>query len=314
MDLTVIIPNYNGETVLENCLKSLEHQDCSFKVIIVDNASIDGSIEIVKKKYPHHKIISNEANLGFTTAINQGIKATDSEYVFLLNNDVQLDSNCIKTLFRAIKSDMNLFAVTPKLIQADDHTKMDDAGDEYTLFGWSKRVGYGKSPELYNKAREPFSACAAASIYRKKVLEEIDYFDENFFAYMEDIDLSYRARLKGYYCYYCPEAVAYHKGSATSGSRYNEFKVRISARNNIYVPYKNMPWPQLLLNGIFLLVGFFIKYLFFHRMGYGRDYIKGLREGLNTLDKIEKARSINLKVYWKIEFLLIKNTLLFLII
>ena len=132
---------------------------------------------------------------------------------------------------------------------------MDDAGDEYTILGWTRKVGDGKSPDLYTAEREIFSACAGAALYRKNILDEIGYFDENFFAYMEDVDISYRARIKGYKCVYCPEAVVYHFGSGTSGSRYNEFKIRLAARNNVYVPYKNMPLPQLVLYGFLLLAG-----------------------------------------------------------
>ena len=104
--------------------------------------------------------------------------------------------------------------------------------------------------------------------------------------------------------------MVYYHVSATSGSRYNAFKIRLSARNNIYVPYKNMPWPQLLLNLLFLLIGFAIKYLFFVRKGYGTDYINGLKEGLNSLDKIEKIGYKNGKLtnYLKIEWILLKNT------
>ena len=102
---------------------------------------------------------------------------------------------------------------------------MDDAGDEYTILGWTCKVGDGKSPDLYTSERETFSACAGAAIYRKDILDKLKYFDENFFAYMEDVDISYRARIWGYKCVYCPEAVVYHLGSGTSGSRYNEFKI-----------------------------------------------------------------------------------------
>ena len=137
-----------------------------------------------------------------------------------------------------------------------------------------------------------------------------DYFDENFFAYMEDVDISYRAKIYGYKCIYCPKAVVYHVGSATSGSKYNTFKIRLAARNNVYVPYKNMPWPQLAFNFLFLIFGFLIKYLFFLKNGHGNDYITGLKEGLNSLNKIDKIeyKRERLNNYLYIEWILIKNT------
>ena len=111
-------------------------------------------------------------------------------------------------------------------------------------------------------------------------------------------------------CIYCPDAIVYHHGSGTTGSRYNEFKIGLAARNNIYVAYKNMPWPQFYLNIVFLLLGFFIKYLFFIRRGQGKFYLEGLKEGFNSLDKVEKItyKSSNLVNYFKIEWILIRNT------
>jgi len=164
---------------------------------------------------------------------------------------------------------------------------------------------------MYQNEREVFSACAGAAIYRRSIFDEIGYFDENFFAYMEDVDISYRARIHGYKCFYCPNAIVYHVGSGTSGSKYNTFKIRLAARNNVYLPYKNMPWPQLILNLIFLFVGYLIKYLFFLRKKHGNDYLHGLKEGLNTLDKINRIKYKNgrLSNYLSIEWLLIKNVL-----
>ncbi|MDO5836228.1 MAG: glycosyltransferase family 2 protein [Methanobacterium sp.] len=314
MDLTVVIPNYNGQPFLGECLESLKNQDHPFNVIVVDNASNDGSVAYIREHYPEFKLIENQENIGFAAAVNQGIKASGSHYIFLLNNDVYLEVDTISNLLKCIKTNENIFAVSSKMIQYHDRTKMDDAGDEYTILGWAKRVGYGKSPDKYVHNREIFSASAAASIYRRSILEEIGYFDENFFAYMEDVDISYRARIRGYHCWYCPEAVVYHVGSGTSGGRYNKFKTRLAARNNVYVPYKNMPWPQLLVNLVFLCTGYFIKYLFFMRKGYGEIYLDGLKEGFKSRKRIGKAiyDPKNFKNYLIIQWILIRNTFKFL--
>ena len=312
--LSIIIPNFNGKQFIKLCLDSIRKQDCSFyELIIVDNGSSDGSVEYINEYYPDLTLIENKENLGFAAAVNQGIKSSSSEYVFLLNNDVELESDCVSNLLKCIEKDENIFAVSSKMVQYNDRNKMDDAGDEYTILGWTCKVGDGKSPDLYTSERETFSACAGAAIYRKDILDKLKYFDENFFAYMEDVDISYRARIWGYKCVYCPEAVVYHLGSGTSGSRYNEFKIRLAARNNVYVPYKNMPWPQLALNGIFLLAGYLIKYLFFFKQGQGSTYLNGLKEGFASLGKLEKIKyeNKNLTNYLKIEWLLIKNTVKF---
>ena len=151
-------------------------------------------------------------------------------------------------------------------------------------------------------------------MYKKSILFEIGLFDDNFFAYMEDVDLAIRSKINGYRNLLCPQAIVYHIGSATSGSRYNEFKVRLAARNNVWVVYKNLPIPLKITNFIFLFLGFFIKYLFFVKKGFGSTYLSGIREGLSTRDKIDKVKfkSKNTKNYFKIEYRLIINTLKFL--
>lgn len=309
-DLTVIIPNFNGKHLLKQCFESLKIQNCSMDVIIVDNGSSDGSADYIKLNYPKFRLVENRKNLGFSKAVNQGIAASNTDFVMLLNNDVVLEQCAIKNLLNCIKEDSKIFAAASKMLNSDELT-IDDAGDDYTLLGWTKKVGNGKPEAAYNEDREIFSACAGAAIYRRKVFDEIGYLDESFFAYMEDVDISYRARIHGYKCVYCSNAVVYHLGSATSGSKYNSFKIKLAARNNVYVPYKNMPWPQLLLNLIFLFIGYFIKYLFFLRKGYGNDYLNGLKEGLNSLDRVSKVeyKRERLMNYLYIEWYLIKNTL-----
>ncbi len=311
--VSVIIPNYNGIEFLETCFKSINIQQNIKEVIIVDNGSQDRSIEFIKNNYPQFILIKNKKNLGFAKAINQGIATASGEYVFLLNNDMELEKSCISNLLKCIETGHQAFSVSSKMIQYYERDKIDDAGDEYSLLGWTKRVGYGKSREKYNQKRNIFSACAGASIYKKSILDEIGYFDENFFAYMEDVDLGYRARIHGYQNIYCPEALVYHVGSGTSGSRYNKFKIKLAARNNIYVPYKNMPWPQIILNSPCLLAGYLIKYIFFLKKGQGRTYLTGIKEGLISLKKIDKVeyKNKNIKNYLKIEWLLIKNTIKF---
>lgn len=311
VSLTVIIPNYNGLDHLKKCLKSLKEQDMDFGVVVVDNGSCDGGVEYVQNNYPEYDLILNSENLGFARAVNQGILSVNTDYVFLLNNDVILEDNCIKNLLNCINGQDDIFAVGSKMLQSNNKHLIDDAGDEYTILGFTKKVGNNKSSDLYSSSREIFSACAGAAIYRRNVFNEIGYFDESFFAYMEDVDISYRARIFGYKCVYCPKAVVYHHGSATSGSKYNSLKIKLAARNNVYVPYKNMPWPQLLINLIFLTIGFFIKYLFFLRKGYGKDYLNGLKEGLNSLNRVNKVeyQGNRLKNYLHIEWYLIKNTI-----
>ena len=312
IQVSIIIPNFNGKQYLKDCLNSIKKQNFSlYEVIIIDNGSTDESVEYIKDNYDEFTLIQNRENLGFATAVNQGIKASNAEYVFLLNNDTELEVECVSKLLNCIDKDETIFAVSSKMIQNQNRNLIDDAGDEYTILGFTQKVGNNRSTEFYQRKREIFSACAGAAIYRRNIFDIIGYFDENFFAYMEDLDISYRARIYGFKCVYCPEAVVYHHVSATSGSKYNTFKIRLAARNNVYVPYKNMPWPQLILNLLFLILGFLIKYLVFIKKGHGNDYIAGLKEGLTSLDTIDRIRYKNgrLTNYLSIEWILIKNTL-----
>jgi GT2 family glycosyltransferase len=313
-NLTIIIPNYNGKSYLENCFNSLNFQNYIFDVIIVDNGSEDGSVKYIKENHPQYTLIENKENLGFSKAVNQGVKASHTDYVFLLNNDAELDQNCVSNLLECMGDDDEIFAVSSKMIQYHNREKLDDAGDEYSILGWTKKTGEDKPIQMYSKKREIFSACAGAALYRRDVFDKIGLFDENFFAYLEDVDISYRARIHGFKCVYCPEAVVYHHTSGTSGSKYNEFKIKLAARNNVYLPYKNMPWPQLAVNSIFLLVGYLIKYFFFIRKGQGKYYINGLKEGFTSLNRIEKVKynHENLTNYFNIEYLLLKNIFKFL--
>ncbi len=190
---------------------------------------------------------------------------------------------------------------------------MDDAGDMYTVLGWAYQRGVGQPSGGYRRPVKVFSACAGAAIYRREVFEEIGYFDENHFAYLEDLDVGYRAKIFGYDNVYCPEAVVYHVGSGTSGSKYNSFKVKLAARNNIYLNYKNMPALQLLLNAVPILLGIAVKYQFFKNRGFGEDYLEGIKEGIGTVGKCTRVKYEpgHLKNYLAIQLELIAGTFIY---
>ncbi|WP_405294872.1 glycosyltransferase family 2 protein [Methanobrevibacter sp.] len=313
MKVSVVTPNYNGERFLKTFFESLnDDSEVIGEVIIVDNGSTDGSREYIKSNsfnFPV-KMIENAENMGFAPAVNQGIREAQHEYIFSLNNDTEVKKGSIKALVDLLSSDDNIFSVQAKMLQYNDKELIDDVGDEYNLLAWTKKTGENHSTGEYSEVCDIFSACAGAAMYKKSLLNEIGMFDDNFFAYMEDVDLAIRSRISGYKNFLCPDAIVYHIGSATSGSRYNEFKVRLAARNNVWVVYKNLPIPLKILNFIFLFLGFLIKYLFFVRKGFGPVYLSGIREGLSTRSKIEKVKfkSANIKNYFKIEYRLIINT------
>lgn len=309
--VTVAIPNYNNKELLNNLLISLEKSISLSQIIIVDNASQDGSVDLIKNKYPQIILIENKTNKGFACAVNQAIKMVKTEYVFLLNNDTLIEEDTILNLLKTMNISQDIFSVSSKMIQYHNKELLDDAGDEYTILGWSKRRGYGKSVSSYLNDEEVFSACAGAALYRMSIFSEIGLFDENFESYVEDMDLSFRARLHGYKSYYSSNARVYHYGSATTGSRYNKFKVKISARNNMYLIYKNMALWMKIFNGLFIVAGIIIKFLFFYRKNLGREYIEGIKEGFAKKNTLTRTNS-SFKNSLKVECLLIKNTITFL--
>ena len=286
MKVSVITPNYNGVEFLDKYFKSLD-QDNEYigEVIIIDNGSNDSSLDYIEKNSFNFPIvvIKNNENLGFAPAVNQGILKSKYDYIFSLNNDTELKKGSIKSMLDLIQED-DVFSVQAKMLQARNKQLIDDAGDEYNLLGWTKKIGENQDSNKYSQVFEIFSSCAGAALYKKSIFDEIGIFDDN------------------------------HIGSATSGSRYNEFKVKIAARNNVWTVYKNLPIPLKIINFIFLFLGFTIKYIFFLKKGFGSTYLEGIKEGLSTKPKVKKVnfKKSNLKNYFLLEYKLIINTFKFL--
>ena len=304
MEVSVVIPNFNGIAFLDSVLASLEGQTLSnFEVILVDNGSTDGSCSFVTANYPWVHLIELSENFGFCGAVNAGIRAAKAPYVLLLNNDTEVKEDFVEEMRAAIRRHKNAFSCGARMVQYHDRDRLDDVGNYYCALGWSFARGRGKDIHAYETEDKIFSACAGAAIYRKKIIEKIGYFDEEHFAYLEDTDIGYRARIYGYENWYAPKAIVYHVGSGTSGSRYNQFKTRYSSRNNIYLIYKNMPLLQIILNLPFLAVGFLIKFLFFAVKGMGKEYAAGIKNGFSISMKNKKVpfRIKHLPNYCKIQ-------------
>lgn len=304
MKVTVIIPNYNGKHFLKPCLDSLKTQTLQdFHTVVVDNASSDGSLAFLSENFPETEVLALDQNYGFSAAVNAGICHAKTPYVILLNNDTTVDPHFVESLLEAIEQSPDIFSVSSKMIQMYHPELIDSAGDLYTLVGWGICRGTGRPVSNYTKSDEIFTACAGAAIYRKSVFRRIGYFDESHFAYLEDIDIGYRARIYGFKNMFCPEALVYHVGSGTSGSKYNCFKVKLSARNSVWLNYKNMPFLQLIINFLPLCAGYAVKYAFFCKKGFGKDYADGIREGLETIRSCKKVpfRMRHLSSYIKIE-------------
>lgn len=290
--ITVIIPNWNGRHLLRPCLDSLREQTLkNFKVTVVDDASTDDSVGFVREHYPEVEVFPLQQNRGFCGAVNAGIKATDSEFVALLNNDTEVSPRWLEELHTALSSRADLGFCASKMVAHDDHTRIDSAGLFLRVDGVGRAMGYGRlDGEEFAIPKEVFGASGGAAMYKRSMLEDIGLFDEDFVAYGEDLDLSFRAQLRGYRCLYVPGAVVYHHGSATFG-RISAFKVFHSSKNMLNILVKNMPTSLLIRYCPKILIAQAYQVLYFSVMGQGAAVLKGKMAALRDLKATIRKRN-----------------------
>jgi len=297
----VIIVNWNGGNVLEQCLLSVSQQTFhNFEVIVVDNASTDNSLDIVKVALPSAKILRMEENIGFAAANNAAVRAAAGQWLALLNSDAFPAPDWLDSLLNASeKLSAPLFLASCQ-IQANDPGKLDGTGDQYNIGGMAWRRQHNEAViDAVAVMDEVFSACGAAAFYPRDAFLQAGGFDESFFSYLEDVDLGFRLRLLGYRCYYVPEARVLHVGSSSLGKE-SDFAIYHSLRNMTWAFYKNMPSP------------YFWKYLPLHILAslyYSFFYalcccpwvsLRAARDALVGLPAILRARKqiqSNLKVH-----------------
>lgn len=294
MKASVIIPNLNGAGWLRDSIESVWAQtEQDFELIVIDNGSTDESLDIARSYCgrDRYTLIENAGNTGFSHAVNQGIAIAKGEYMALFNNDAFAEPDWLAELIKTADADPKIFAVSSLMLRYYEPELADDAGDYVTILGFACKRGDGLKASRYTKPCRVFSACGGAALYRKSILDEIGVFDELFFAYYEDVDLSWRANNFGYRNVYCPTARCRHICGATTGAvRYNPFKSIQSGRNSILLPYKNMPLGMLLLNFIPLALGYLLKILVFGLRGFWTPYIKGAREAFRAIPKVKKPK------------------------
>jgi GT2 family glycosyltransferase len=218
--VTVQIPNYNGIRYLKDCLDSVLATDYNdFDVIVIDNASTDGSVEFVKKNYPQIKLVENKKNYGFAAALNKNSDALRSEYIAFLNNDVVVESKWLGILVDYMEKSRVVAAANPKILFLQDRKKVNSAGGNCDIYGVGWNRGNGEMDNgQYDKVEEVFYANGAALVIRKEAWLDVGKFDEDYFLYGEDLDWCWRARLKGYKILYSPEAKIYHRWMGSGGS------------------------------------------------------------------------------------------------
>jgi len=218
--ISVVILNYNGKGIFEDCLRSVLKSDYpDFEVILVDNSSTDDSInwaETLLGTEKHLKIIKNDRNLSYAGGNNIGIRHSNGEYIIILNNDTAVESNWLWEI-AFVMGDESIGAAQPKIIVYNSSpARIDYVGGNMDRYGYAEGRGRGQIDKgQFESPEEIFYAGGTAMILRKKVLEEIGIFDDKFRAHWEDTDLSWRIRLRGYRIVIIPKAIIYHKGSST---------------------------------------------------------------------------------------------------
>lgn len=288
--IDVVIPNWNGRRMLETCLSSLKRQTVqNFKVTVVDNGSDDGSGVYVRENFPGVDLLEFSTNRGFSVAVNEGIENGRLPLVLLLNNDTELDERCLEVLLESSAAEdiYDMFAL--KMLAFHERSLLDGAGDGVMRGGVGYRLGTMENDgPSYCLKKEVFGACAGAALYRRSLFEKIGLFDEDFFAYLEDVDFNMRAARNGSRCLYLPKAVVYHIGSASSGSKINNFTVRLSTRNNIFVLIKNYSASTMLRFLFPVLIYQFFWLVFVIKKKQLPAYLAGIYSSLSLVGKMMK--------------------------
>jgi len=288
--VNIVIPNWNGLRFLPSCLNSIERQTySSFVITIVDNGSNDGSEGYLRKKYPQVRLIILPENLGFSSAVNAGIKSSDAPYIFLLNNDTELPKDCLYHLMTAAEAFPEYDFFSPKMLSFHHRTIIDGAGDSYLRGGGGYRLGAMEEDcAIYDRPGQVFGACAGAGLYRRALFDRIGLFDEDFFAYLEDVDLNLRINRFGSRGYYVPAARVYHIGSATSGSKINPFTVRLTARNSLFLLLKNYPVSLFVRFLPMIFIYQFFWFLFAVKKQQALAYSRGIWQGATAWKRMRK--------------------------
>jgi len=288
--VTVIIVNWNGLPLLSECLESLRHQKFrNFETILVDNGSSDGSVHWVKKHYPQTRIISLSKNTGFCVANNIGYSHVKTKYVALLNNDAVAHHLWLENLVKGLETHVKAGSAASKILHHAKPHAIDRVGDAYTNAGVGLLRGRGMPSHAFDEPEWVFGACAAAALYRKDMIEDIGFFDEDFFLLYEDVDFSFRAQLNAYKCLYVPDAIVYHKSSSTI-VRDSDISIYYGHRNLEWVYFKNMPF-ALIMETLFLHMFHTVgSILYFSSKGNIKSIMKAKSDAFKQLKRILKKR------------------------
>jgi hypothetical protein len=296
--VSIVILNWNGITHLTKCIASLENVVYKpLEVLVVDNNSTDHSVSEVKKKYPWVKIIANKSNLGYSGGNNKGILASKGKYVCILNNDTEVDRDFLDPLVNLMEQDSSIGCIQPKLVYGDDHELLNAVGSYLTHTGFLYHYGYRKNAGAlqYNRTMTIYSAKGAAMLLRRKALDKVGLFDEDFFIYFEETDLCHRLWLAGYKVIYEPSSLVFHYEAVDTHKQMNNERILfLSYRNRIASFIKNVSLVRLMgLLGTLLVVYVFliVLYLITLRWGSASSVLRAIWWNIMSLPNTLRKRA-----------------------
>ncbi len=244
--ISVVVPNWNGAHLLPVCLESLRGQTAQgIEVIVSDDGSTDGSVALLRERYPDVQVVALARNMGFCAAANAGLRASRGEFIALINNDTELDPRCLEELVGAMRADPGVGICAAKMMYYDDPAVVNSAGHACGSDGVVVEIGRGwRDGEWFGQAREVLGACGGGALYRRRMLAEVGLFDPDFIMSFEDADLDWRAQWAGWRARYVPTAVVKHREGASRaiGSRRG---VILGIRNSFHIWVKDWPLSSL---------------------------------------------------------------------
>jgi GT2 family glycosyltransferase len=294
VSVSVVIPSWNGRALLEVVLPSLAAQSLApLEVIVVDNGSGDGTVEWLRSAWPSVVVEALPENVGFAAGVNRGIARARGEYVALINNDIELDPGCLRELVGALERDPGAGSAAAKMLRYHDRGVIDATGDTLRWSGIALQRGQNEPDRgQYDREERVFSACGGAALYRRVALDEVGWFDQAFFAYLEDVDWGFRAQLRGLGCVYAPAAVAYHMGSATTRREGKPDPVfyGLPWRNDVWLVAKNYPGGALLRYAPLLVANHVLGLGVAVRDGLLRPHLAALWAAARGLPRVLRQR------------------------
>jgi GT2 family glycosyltransferase len=291
-DVSVIVVNFNGQRWLEGCLTALHAQMTSEQeLILVDNGSNDSSIDLARNRFPDVRVLALGQNLGFAGGNNAGARIAGGHYLAFLNNDTVPQRDWLSALRRPLDRDPSVGLTTSRIVYLHDPSVIDSAGDGYLRAGGAYKRFHGQDFTLASDSGDVFGACGAACMVRRDLFVELGGFDEDFFMVYEDVDLSYRVRLRGHRCIYVADAIVHHAGGASLGR---------SSREAVFLGQRNLEWTYLKNTPLTLLIWSLPSHVlydgaalvFYGRKGFLSTYLKGKWAVLKGIPALLRKRSV----------------------